>query len=57
MRPNLAGFRAFIEDMDQSVDKKVDGGQGTTGEGDKMDYFGGLGDEMDRGETHQRRDG
>lgn len=46
MRSNLSGFKKFVEDMDQSVEKKMDGDSGTPKHDTKMDYFGGLGDEM-----------
>jgi hypothetical protein len=45
MRTNLSGFRKFVEDMDQSVEKKM-GGNKDSSDNTKMDYFGGLGDEM-----------
>lgn len=46
MRPDLTGFRRFVlEDMDPSVEKKMDNSQPSTDMG-KMDYLGGLGDEM-----------
>jgi hypothetical protein len=46
MKAKLTGFKKFVEEMDQSVEKKMDGGKSSSGDSEKMDYFGGLGDEM-----------
>lgn len=45
MRPNLSGFKRFVEDMNPSIEKKM-GGAGAPTDPGKMDYLGGLGDEM-----------
>ena len=46
MRANLTGFKRFVfEDMDPSIEKKSDSASAPSDQ-DKMDFLGGLGEEM-----------